>query len=68
MPKTSSRCLNSLLEDDGMKDSQLAARASIDEADKDKIVWALGKQHEVDFNIAIIDIQISTSSNAINTF
>ena len=44
MPKTSSRCLNSLLEDDGMKDAQLAARASIDEADKDKIVWALGKQ------------------------
>ena len=44
MPKTSSKCLNSLLDDDGMKDRQLVARASVDEYDTVKISNLLNKQ------------------------
>ena len=44
MPKTSSKCLNSLLDDDGMKDRQLVARASVDEYDTVEISNLLNKQ------------------------
>ena len=37
MPKTSSQCLTCLLDDDGMKDTENVARASVDESDNVKI-------------------------------
>ena len=44
MPKTSSQCLTCLLDDDGMKDRELVARASVDETDNVKILSLLHKQ------------------------
>ena len=44
MPKTSSQCLTCLLDDDGMKDRELVARASVDESDNVKILSLLHKQ------------------------
>ena len=44
MPKTSSQCLTCLLDDDGMKDRELVARASVDESDNVKILSLLHEQ------------------------
>ena len=44
MPKTSSQCLTCLLDDDGMKDTENVARASVDESDNVKILSLLHKQ------------------------
>ena len=44
MPKTSSQCLTCLLDDDGMKDRALVARASVDESDNVRILSLLHKQ------------------------
>ena len=44
MPKTSSQCLTCLLDDDGMKDRALVARASVDESDNVRILSLLRKQ------------------------
>lgn len=44
MPKTSSQCLTCLLDDDGMKDRELVARASVDESDNVKILNLLHEQ------------------------
>ena len=44
MPKSSSQCLTCLLDDDGMKDTENVARASVDESDNVKILSLLHKQ------------------------
>lgn len=49
MPKTSSKCLNNLLDDDGMKDKHLVARASIDGIDNTQLANVFFKQLEEDF-------------------
>ena len=46
MPKTSSKCLNILLDDDGMKDKHLVARASIDGIDNNQLPNVFCKQLE----------------------
>ena len=48
MPKTSSKCLNILLDDDGMKDKHLVARASIDGIDNNQLANIFCKQREED--------------------
>ena len=44
MPKTSSQCLTNLLGDDGMKEDELFARASIDESSDTVGTSSLHKQ------------------------
>lgn len=44
MPKTSSQCLTNLLGDDGMKDDELVARASVDESSENDGTFGLHKQ------------------------
>ena len=71
MPKTSSQCLTCLLDDDGMKDRENVARASVDESDNVKILSLLHKQgHKQEGGIQEIQkiIQNLLSSPCRDTF
>ena len=61
MPKTSSKCLNVLLDDDGMKDRSVVARASIGDIDglevlKQRVnVDENGMDHWLIINLDVMD-------------
>ena len=63
MPKTSSKCLNVLLDDDGMKDRSVVARASIGDIDglevlKQRVnVDENGMDHWLIINLDVMDAE-----------
>ena len=74
MPKTSSKCLNVLLDDDGMKDRSVVARASIGDIDGLEVLKQRvnddenGMEHWHIINLHVMDVEFFFSKNKINEY